>query len=88
MGQGEDPRQGNLRDFLEAQKVLVGLPGSRFNRYDEKSTDARGSPDCANCGASSPLAVVVSFERRSVPLLRMAFLRASALAAADMMEMG
>ena len=46
-------------------------------------------PLCTNWGASSPLAEVVSFERRSLPLLRIAFRRASAFAfaAADMMNL-
>lgn len=88
LGQEEGPRQENLRGFLEVRKVLVGLLGSCFKRYDEGSMGARGLPACANCGASSPLAVVVNFERRSVPLLRMAFRRASAFAAADMVMVG
>jgi hypothetical protein len=40
--------------------------------------------DFAYAGASSPLPVVVSFARRSVPRLKIAFRRASARAAADM----
>ena len=40
-------------------------------------------PSGNNTGASSPLAEVVSLARRSVPLARIAFLLASALAAAD-----
>lgn len=41
-------------------------------------------PSGANAAASSPLAEDVSFARRSLPRDRIAFLRASALAAADM----
>lgn len=41
-------------------------------------------PSCMQAGASSPLAEEVSLARRSVPRLRIAFLLASALAAADM----
>ena len=45
-------------------------------------------PSAVNAAASSPRAEDVSFARRSLPRDRIAFLRASALAAADMVVMG
>jgi hypothetical protein len=62
--------------------VEAGVYQGHVLLVDERPTP--NLPECTNCGTSS-LAEVVSFERRSLPLLRMAFLRASAFAAADMM---
>lgn len=67
-------------DIVGGVGIVVSSPTKAFRSVDKLG---RGGSSCIYAGAFSPLADVVSFARRSEPLLSIAFLLASARAAAS-----